>query len=166
MTQILPDKMALIETAGGRWFPALTPLTDTPHWVTCIDTEARSIPPALEFPSCHDPKQGYSSREQALAACCAWDDEIRLPMQWETLAAQIEAYPERNTWYLEEIAQMAGEIPLLVTVTSEAVAVVVTASHPGVKVISAAGITRDEAIECLYQRVNAWWNGFIEEWAS
>ena len=167
-TQTPPQGMALIETAEGRWFPALIPLTDTPHWVTCIDAGARCIPPALESPSCHDPKQGYDSREQALEACYAWDEEIRLPVQWEALAAHIEAYPERNAWYLEEIAQMTGENPLLVTATLEAVAVVVTESHPSVKVISAVGVTLDEAIEQLYQQVYVWWNGFAlnEKWAS
>ena len=58
-TQALPKGMALIETAEGRWFPALTPLTDTPHWVTFIDAEARCIPLALAVQPCHDQKQGY-----------------------------------------------------------------------------------------------------------
>ncbi len=158
-TQGLPKGMALIETAEGRWFPALTPLTDTPHWVTSIDTEARCIPPALESLSCHDLQKGYTSRQKALEACCAWDEEISLPVQWEVLAAHIEAYPERNAWYLEEIAHMTGGSPLLVTATIEAVAVAVAELHPGVKVISAAGVTLDEAIEQLYQQVNDWWNG-------
>ena len=157
--QALPQGMALIETAEGRWFPALAPLTDTPHWVTCIDTEAHDIPPALTFTPCHDSKQGYTSRQKALMACCAWNEEIRLPVQWESLAAHIEAYPERNAWYLEEIAQMTGGSPLLVTATLEAVAVVVTESHPSVRFISAVGVTLDEAIEQLYQQVYLWWDG-------
>ncbi len=160
-TQMLPKGMALIETAEGRWFPALTPLTDTPHWVTFIDADARCIPPALESKPCHDPKRGYGSRKQALEACRAWDEEVSLPVQWERLAAHIEAYPERNVWYLDEIAQMTGGSPLLVTATLEAVAVVVAELHPGVKVISAAGVTLDEAIEQLYQHVHAWWNALI-----
>ena len=165
-TQTLPKGMALIETAEGRWFPALTPLTDTPHWVTCIDAGAGCIPPALESKLCHDPKRGYNSRKQALEACRAWDEEISLPVQWEMLAAHIEAYPERNAWYLEEIAQMTGASFLLVTSTLEAVAVVVVELHPGVKLIEASGVTRDEAIEQLYQHVHAWWNGLAEVRAS
>jgi hypothetical protein len=167
-TQALPQGMALIETAEGRWFPALTPLTDTPHWVTCIDTEARCIPPALTLSPGHDSKQGYPSRAQAVAACCAWDEEISLSVQWETLAAHIEAYPERNAWYLEEIAQMTGGSPVLLTATLEALAVAIVEQYPGVQVISARGLTRDEAIEHLYQQVSAWWHGLAlaEEWAS
>jgi hypothetical protein len=151
--------MALIETAEGRWFPALTPLTDTPHRVTVLDAGAHFIPPALASKACHDPKKGYTSRKQALEACRSWDEEVSLLMQWEMLAAHIEAYPERNAWYLDEIAQMSGGSPLLVTATIEAVVMVVAELHPGVKVISAAGITVDEAIEQLYQQVNDWWNG-------
>ena len=44
----LPKGMALIETADGRWFPALTPLTDVPRLVTVLDAGARCIPPARE----------------------------------------------------------------------------------------------------------------------
>lgn len=158
-TQALPPGMALIETAEGRWFPALTPLTDTPYWVTGIDAEARCIPPALAVQVADDPKQGYLSRAQAVAACCAWDEEIRLSVVWETHAAHIEAYPERNAWYLEEIAYLTGGSPVLATTTVEAIAVVVIELHPGVQVISAAGITLDEAIEQLYRQVYEWWKG-------
>ena len=165
-TQTLPKGMALIETAEGHWFPALTPLTDTPHWVTCIDADARCIPPALESKPCHDREKGYDSRQQALEACCSWDEEMSLPAQWERLSAHLEAYPDRNAWYLDEIAQMTGGSPLLVTATLEAVAVVVAELHPGVKIISAAGVTRDEAIEQLYQHVHSWWNGLAEVRAS
>src|SRR2546421_327585 len=73
-TQALPKGMALIETAEGCWFPALAPLIDTPHWVTFINSEACCIPPALESQPCHDPKKGYTSRQKALEACCAWDE--------------------------------------------------------------------------------------------
>lgn len=157
-SQALPHGMALIETAEGRWFPALTPLTDTPHWVTCVDTEARCIPSALPLAPAYDQQQGYSSRAQAVAACCAWDEEISLSVVWETLAAHIEACPERNAWYLDEIASMTGSSSVLLTAAIEAIAVVVVEQHPGVQVISASGLTRDEAIEHLYQQVHAWWN--------
>ena len=166
--QALPQGMALIETAEGRWFPALTPLTDTPYWVTFVDAEARCIPPALALSPCQDSKRGYPSRAQAVAACCAWDEAIHLSVAWETQAAHIEAYPERNAWYLEEIAWMTGGSPVLVTTTVEAIAAVVIELHPGVQVISASGITLDEAIEYLYQQVYEWWDGltFAHERAS
>jgi hypothetical protein len=61
---------------------------------------------------------------------------------------------------------MTGGSPLLVTTTIEAVAVTVVELHPGIKVISAEGVTLDEAIEQLYQHVHAWWNGLAQEWAS
>jgi len=91
---------------------------------------------------------------------------VSLPTQWERLSAHIEAYPERNAWYLDEIAHMTGGSLLLVTATLEAVAVVVAELHPGVKIISAAGVTRDEAIEQLYQHVHAWWNELAKVRAS
>lgn len=166
--QTLPPGMALVETAEGRWFPALTPLTQTHQWVTFLDAEARCIPPALAAQPSQDPTQGYPSRAQALEACRAWDEAIHLAVVWETLAAHTEAYPERNAWYVEEIAYLTGGSPVLLTTTVEAIAVVVIELHPGIQVISAAGMTRDEAIEQLYQQVYEWWNGLacVEAQAS
>ena len=162
----LPKGMALIETADGRWFPALTSLTDTPRQVTFLDAGARCILPTREAKLCHDSRQGYCSRKKALEACRAWDEEMHLPVQWEELAAHTEVYPDRNAWYLEEIAQMTGESPLLLIATTEAVAAIIVELHPGVKIISAAGVTRDEAIEQLYQHVHAWLNELAEVRAS
>ncbi|HLG79134.1 MAG TPA: hypothetical protein VFA09_03080 [Ktedonobacteraceae bacterium] len=153
-TGALPTGMALIETAEGRWFPAFASLTDTPHWVTFLDIETSAIPPALPVQSCADQEQGYPSRQQALDACCAWDEAIRLSVEWERLAASTEVYPERNAWYREEIAQMLGGSHVLVLTTLEAMAAVVI-KHPGIQVISARGITPDEALECLYEQVYA-----------
>ena len=156
-TQMLPKGMALIETAEGRWFPALTPLTDTPHWVTCIDADARCIPPALEFKPCHDPKKGYGSRNKALEACRRWNEDVTLPVQWDILAAHTEIYPERNAWYLDEIAQMTNGGNALVTCGVDATALVVAELHPTARVIVAAGVSVDEAIERLYEQVYVWW---------
>jgi hypothetical protein len=55
ITPKLPMGMALIETAEGRWYPAITPLTDTPHWVTILDEGVRFVPPARESASRSDP---------------------------------------------------------------------------------------------------------------
>jgi len=152
-TSHLPKGMALIETSDGRWFPALTPLTDTPHWVTVLDTGL--IPPALK--PYHDAKKGYGSRKKALEACCAWNEEVSLSVQWNMLAAHTEVYPERNIWYCEEIAQMTGGGSTLVTCTIDVTALVIAEVHPQVQVIEAAGVSLDEAIERLYQKVYAWW---------
>jgi hypothetical protein len=121
-TPKLPARMALIETAEGRWFPALTPLTDTPHWVTILDTGADFIPPALEPGPPHNPEKGYSSRKKALEACNMWNEDVTLPVRWDILAALIEVYPERNAWYLDEIAQMTGGGNVLVTCGVDATA--------------------------------------------
>ena len=64
------------------------------------------IPPALA--PFHDPAQGYDSREEAIEACRAWREAAELPDEWRGLAARTELYPERNAWYLDEIARLTG----------------------------------------------------------
>src|SRR5437870_2754266 len=123
--KLLPPGMALIETADGRWFAALAPLTETAPLVTVLETGARTIPPARDAAPCRPSRPGYGSRKKALEACRAWDEEVHLPGQWSALAAHSELYPERNAWYLEEMAQMTGESPLLFADTMEAVAAVI-----------------------------------------
>lgn len=156
-TPKLPMGMALIETAEGRWYPAIIPLTDTPHWVTVLDEGVRFVPPALTPASRTDPQKGYSSRKKALEACRRWNEDVTLPVQWDILAAHIEAYPERNAWYLDEIAQMTGGVHALVTCGIDATALVMVELHPAVQVIAGVGVGPDEAIERLYQQVYAWW---------
>jgi hypothetical protein len=162
-TQVLPKGMALIETAEGRWFPALAPLTDTPHWVTILDAGADCIPPALASQPCHDPQKGYSSRKKALEACCAWDEAIRLSVQWNILAAHTEVYPERNAWYLDEIAQMTDGSSTLVTCTIDVTALVIVELRQEVQVMVTVGLTPDEAIEHLYDKVYEWWRAREQE---
>ena len=135
--------MALIETAEGRWYPAMTPLTDTPHWVTVLDEGIRFVPPALTPASRPDPQKGYGSRKKALEACRRWNEDVTLPVQWDILTAHIEAYPERNAWYLDEIAQMTGGGHVLVTCGVDATALVIAKLHPAVQVIAEVGVGPD-----------------------
>jgi hypothetical protein len=151
-TSPLPARMALIETADGRWYPAFTPLTDTPHWVTLLD--AGLIPPAVE--PCHHPAQGYASREDAREACHAWHEAAVLEVQWQILASHTEVYPERNAWYLEEIAHLTGNGTPLLACGTDVYAVLIADRSGCDEVISATGMTIDEAIETLYQCVYAW----------
>jgi hypothetical protein len=156
-TPKLPMGMALIETAEGRWYPAIAPLTNTPHWVTVLDEGARFVPPAREPASRTDPQKGYGSRKKALEACHRWNEDVTLPVQWDILAAHTEVYPERNVWYLDEIAQLTGGANALVTCGVDATALVIVELHPAVRVIAGVGGGPDEAIERLYEKVYEWW---------
>ena len=149
-----PKGMALIETADGRWFPALAPLSVIPHLMYVLEGPPL-IPPALD--SFHDPGQGYACREEAIEACLAWREAVELADDWRGLAAHTELYPERNAWYLEEIVQLTGgdDTPCLHCGVS-AQAVVLARGNDRLEVIAATGDTPDEAIETLYQRVYEW----------
>ena len=151
-TSHLPARMALIETADGRWYPALVPLTDTPHWVTILDVGL--IPPAVE--PYRDPAEGYASREDAREACYAWHEAAVLEVQWQILASHTEVYPERNAWYLEEIARLTGNGTPMLACGTDVYAVLIADRSGRDQVIAATGMTIDEAIETLYQRVYAW----------
>jgi len=151
----LPEGMALVETDDGRWFAALVPLSEeTPHRVFLLKGTSADIPAALELVD--EPGQGYGSRKEAIAGYRAWLEATGLPVHWRELAARTEVYPERNAWYVDEIAKMTGGGSPIVTATIEAAALVIVGWHPQVQVIAAAGITADEAIERLYQKVYAW----------
>jgi len=149
----LPEGMALVETADGRWFPAFAPLSETYDWVYILKGSPL-LPPALD--SLNEPGQGYDCREAAIEAYCAWREATELPLYWRGLAARTELYPERNAWYLDEIVRLAGDdIPRLRRGTS-VYAVVLAAGIESVEIIEATANTPDEAIESLYQHVYEW----------
>ena len=107
-----------------------------------------------------DPSYGYDSREEAIEACHAWREAVELPQEWRGLAARTEVYPERNAWYLDEIALLTGggDTPRLHCGISVHAVVLVrqTTRDNGTQIITATGGTPDEAIEALYQRVYEW----------
>jgi hypothetical protein len=154
----LPDGMALVQTADGKWFPAFATFSFQPHRVYVEDESPALIPPALAPFS--DPSQGYDSREEAIEACRAWREAADLPDEWRGLAARTELYPERNAWYLDEITRLTEgyDTPRLHCGTSVHVVVLArqTAQDNGTQIIAATGDTPDEAIETLYQRVYEW----------
>jgi len=151
----LPEGMALVETDDGRWFAACGPLSEeTPHRVFLLKGSSAGIPPALGLVD--EPGQGYSSREEAIAAYRAWLEAAGMPGHWRELAARTEVYPERNTWYLDEIARLTGDATPLLVCGIEVHAVVIAVLDGIEQPIDAAGNTPDEAIEILYQRVYAW----------
>jgi len=145
-----PEGMALVETADGRWFPAVASLSEKPHRMYVMEGPPL-IPPALD--SFHDPGQGYECREEAIEACRAWREEEELDDDWRGLAACTELYPERNAWYLDEMVQLTGDDTLRLRCGIAVHAVVLAAGN---EVIAATGDTPDEAIETLYQRVYEW----------
>ena len=151
----LPEGMALVQTADGKWFPAFATVSVRSHRVYVLEESEAFIPPAL--PPCHDPAQGYDLREEAIEACHAWLEAAELPQEWQGLAARTEVYPERNAWYIDEIAHLAGgdDTPRLHCGTSVHAVVFVqqTTGYNGTRIIAARGDTPDEAIETLYQRV-------------
>lgn len=154
----LPEGMAVIEAQDGRWFPAFAPIGET-IWVRIVaDLTAGTIPPAVEMPVC--PAEGYADRKKALEACRAWYEAATAPIQWASLAARTEMYPERNAWYLEEITRLTGGgIPSFSPFHGVYSTVFVEAEggHEGNHaIIAVTGATPDEAIEALYQQISAW----------
>ena len=153
----LPVGMVLVETAAGRWFPACAPQENPPRFLHIVQGSA-DIPPAFEP---HDnPEQGYSSREEAIQAYLSWREAAVLPVRWRILAARTELFPERNAWYLDEIAHLTGDDrPLLSCGASVYAVVMADWCDTNEATVDATGDTIDEAIEELYQRVSAWWYG-------
>ena len=155
----LPEGMALVETADGRWFAAFASLVKRAHRGYVL-VDPPLIPPALD--SFHERGPDYDCREGALAACNAWCEVAELLellvllVYWRGLAACTELYPERNAWYLDEIARLAGDDTPRLRRGISVYAVVLAAGIESVEVIAATGNTPDEAIETLYQRVYEW----------
>ncbi|MFL5655223.1 MAG: hypothetical protein ACJ8CB_13745 [Ktedonobacteraceae bacterium] len=147
----LPKGLALVETADGRWFPALAPLTKTSGWVALVG--GTDIPPAITLPS--HPRRGYRSRQEALEACWAWYEAASLPIHWRALAAKSEIYPERNAWYRDEIERLTEDTPTLRSLGGESYALVFARAHG---VMAAIGSSPDEALEVLYQEVSAFFS--------
>ena len=107
--------------------------------------------------SLHERVPGYTCREEAIEACCAWNETCESTQNWRWLAALTEVYPERNAWYLDEIVRLTGgvDIPLLHHGLSVQ-AVVHARCKNGFESIAAIGDTPDEAIEALYKCVYEW----------
>ncbi|HEV2582822.1 MAG TPA: hypothetical protein VGT44_18330 [Ktedonobacteraceae bacterium] len=147
----LPAGTALVETFDGRWFPAFVPSEENPlRWVHLIDGPL-DIPPALDG----DPEAGYQMRAEAIAACWAWQEAAVLPFEWEAVARQIEVYPERAAWYIDEIAQLTGNTRQ-VQRSGPFASVSVAQPSDQETTITAHGANPDEAIENLYQCVYEW----------
>jgi hypothetical protein len=153
--ETLPEGMAVVETAEGRWFPALapSPSREIPRWVSLID-EPHMVPPALD--PLFDSAEGYEDRDEAVAACWAWHEATVLLENWHLLAMYSEVYPERNSWYLEEIARLIGSDTHMHIFAPYGFATVMTMPHGGDEVLMARGMTRDETIANLYQLVYEW----------
>jgi hypothetical protein len=116
--------------------------------------EPPPIPLALD--SFHEGGTGYDSREDALAACYAWYEAAELLKSWQELAAGTELYPERNTWYLDEIAHLLGDNTPCFHYGLCVQVVVHARGKNGLECLAAMGTTPDEAIEALYQCVYEW----------
>jgi hypothetical protein len=153
--ETLPEGMAVVETADRRWFPALapSPSSERPRWVSLID-EPGIVPLALNALS--DSTEGYEERNEAVAACWAWHEATVLSADWQVLAMSTEVYPERNSWYLEEIARLIGSDTQTRVFATYGFATVMAGPYGVDEVIMARGMTRDETIANLYQRVYEW----------
>jgi hypothetical protein len=121
--------------------------------VSLID-EPRFIPLALD-PLC-DSTEGYEERDEAVAACWAWHEATVPPADWHMLAMSTEVYPERNSWYLEEIARLVGSDAHTRVFATYGFATVMALPYGVDEVIMARGMTRDETIANLYQLVYMW----------
>jgi hypothetical protein len=145
--------MALVETADGRWFAACASLWERPPRVSLIE-DPPLIPPALDVSNTQ--QSGYLCRGEALSACQTWYETVELLGKWRRLAARAELYPERNAWYLEEIAHLAGDDTIHLHYGHSVQAVVQVRGNDGIQVIAATANSPDEAIEALYLRVYEW----------
>jgi hypothetical protein len=150
---LLPEGMALVEMANGRWFAAYTCVSERRPRVHLVE-EPPPIPPALD--AFCEGETGYDHREAALTACYAWYEAAELTEVWQALAAHTELYPERTAWYLDEIACLVGDNPPRFHYGLCVQAVVYTRGLNGLERLVATGATPDEAIEALYQRVYEW----------
>ncbi len=152
----LPQGMALVETDDGRWFAGFAPETEQPNWILLVKHVTTTIVPAA-LGQHSDVCQGYGCREEAIEAYRAWHEAAVLPIVWQTLAASTEVYPERNAWYLEEIARLAGDSIPRLSCGIDVSAVVMTDRFGSNGFIAVAGTTIDETVEALYQRVYRWY---------
>jgi hypothetical protein len=147
--------MASGKTDTGRLYSECALMSAETPRVPQLQGISTDIPPALEL--LHEAGQeGYSSREEVVAA---WLEEAGVPVRLRALAAHTEVYPERNAWYLEEILHVAGAIPMIGTGVADAYAVVIAQDNGRSYALDAAGVSLDEAIEALYQRVYDRLNG-------
>ena len=149
----LPEGMALVETAEGRWFPARVSLLEHPPRVALLE-DPPPIPPARD--SFREEVSGYLCREEARDACHAWYETEVLTQEWQKLAARTELYPERTAWYLDEIAHLVGDDPPRLHCGLSVQIVVSARGKNGLESIAATSDTPDEAIEILYQHVYEW----------
>jgi hypothetical protein len=149
----VPEGMALLETADGRWFPPFASLSEIPHLIDGME-DPPLIPPSRD--SFHDPGQGLDCREEGREAFYVWHEQEALDDGWRGLAARTELYPERNAWYLDEITQLAGGDTPRLNCGISVHAMVLARQTTGNEIIAATGNTPDEAIETLYQRVYQW----------
>lgn len=149
----LPEGMALVETANGRWFAACVSLSERLPRVHVVE-DRPLIPPALD--SFLEGESGHLCREEALSACHAWCEAVELTEVWQRLAAHTELYPERTAWYLDEIMHLTGDDAPRLYCGLSVQAVVSARGKYGLESIAATGDTPDEAIEALYKHVYEW----------
>jgi hypothetical protein len=150
----LPEGMALVETADGKWFPAFAFLSEIPHWIEVMEGPPL-IPPALD--TFHDPEPGHDCRAEAIEACHDWREVMELTEYWQGLAARTELYPERTAWYIDKIEQLTGgDDTVRLHYGLFVQAMVLTRGDEHSEIIIATGATPDEAIETLYQNVYEW----------
>jgi hypothetical protein len=79
-----------------------------------------------------------------------------LTKSWQELAAHTELYPERNAWYLDEIAHLVGDNTQCFHYGLRVQAAIYARCQNGLVCLAVTGDTPDEAIEALYQRVYEW----------
>jgi hypothetical protein len=145
--------MAVVETDDGSWFPVFALFSEIPKQIFVLE-ESPLISSARD--SLHERGQGYAHREEAIAACHAWCEAVGLTEEWRALAAHTELYPERNAWYFDEIAHLAGDDTPRLYCGSSVLAMVRARGIDNIELIAATGHTPDEPIESLYQRVYEW----------
>jgi hypothetical protein len=150
----LPPPYALVEF-NQKFYPfrLWSPIEAELVYLSPIDDNC--IPPAIRPFARAKRKysEGYVRRADAIKVCHERAEQAALIKQWEVLAAQQETHPERNSWYLDEIARMTGEVPHTVQLDTFACASTHVTLAEKCHFISGEGWTTGEALEALCARV-------------
>jgi hypothetical protein len=152
-----PDYHMVIAEMNGRYYPLRTDETSTDTAIVVRTSPQVEWQWLLHYHTPYaigtQPTEGvvsFPTYQAALNFCHRYQEDISLGIKWEWNNADIEWYPERNVWYLEEISRLTHDFVYAYSVGGEAhVGVFLKAEYCKVH-----RPTMDEAIATLYETVS------------
>jgi len=150
----LPPPYALVEF-NQKFYPFRLWSSIEAGLVYLYPIDDNCIPPAIRpfVRAKRKYSEGYVRQTDAIKVCHERAEQDALIKQWERLAAQQETYPERNSWYRDEIAHMMGEVPHTIQLDTFACASTHVKLEGKCHFISGEGWTTGEALEALCARI-------------